>query len=228
MKNKNEFQSYVNYFQKWDGAGATGIGLLAVGFLLIWAGFRIPFSWFFAIASIIIGGILFFYGNTGRASDADIQNIIEKSKEKIHFKELEEIPALRKRVPKNPQEQLYEGYLLKKGVLVKKLKNGSLCSSEYEIVKMITLTDGFYLKSLRFSFVSAEQQTVACDIPFAALQDIRIERKSFKLMKGQMPLDAKTCHLVFLCDGTKKVKLPVHDDIYLDELVEKLKKTAGI
>ena len=229
MKKNNSYKNYVNYFQKWDGAGAFGIGLMVLGFWLIWMGWQfIPFAYPLAMLMIPVGIVLFFYGNTGRASDADIQNLIEKSKDKIHFHELEEVPALRKRTPKNPTEQIFEGYALKKGVLFKKMKNGSLCSSEYEIAKMVTLNDGFYIKTLHFSFLSDEHEIVAYDVPFASLESITAERKSINLMKGQVPYPAKTCHLVFTYDNGKKVKLPAKDDIYLDDLIEKLKKTAGI
>ena len=229
MKKDNTFKSYENYYQKWDGAGPLGIGLLAVGFLMIWIGWKfIPFAYPMAMLMIPVGIVLFFYGNTGRASDADIQDKIEKSHERIHFHELEEIPALRKRTPKTLNEQVFEGYTLKKGIPFKKMKNGSICSSEYDIAKMVTLNDGFYIKALHFSFVSDEQELVTHDVPFATLESITAERKSFNLMKNQVPYPAKTCHLVLTYDGGKKVKLPAKDDIYLDELIEKLKRTAGI
>ena len=229
MKTNNGYKTYVNYFQKWDGAGPLGIGLMALGFWLIWMGWKfIPFSYTIAIVLIPLGIVLFLYGNIGRASEADLQNLIEKSDEKIHFHELEEIASLRKRTPKTLTEQKFEGYTLKKGVLFKKLKNGSLCSSEYDVAKMVTLTDGFYVKILHFSFLSDEHEIVAYDIPFASLESITAERKNINLMKGQVPYPAKTCHLVFTYDGGKKVKLPAKDDIYLDELIEKLKRTAGI
>ena len=229
MKNQNDFKSYVNYFKKWDGAGPMGIGMLAVGFLLAWIGWQfIPYSYLLSIILIPLGIVLFLYGNIGRASDIDIRSIIEKSAEKLNFKELEEVPALRKRTPKNLEEQQFEGYSLKKGVLLKKMKDGSLASSEYDIVKMVTLTDGFYVKTLHFSFISEEQEIVAYDVSFSSLESITAERKTLELMKGQMPMPAKTCHLVFTYDGGKKVRIPAKDDIYLEDLIEKLKKTAGI
>ena len=229
MKKDNGFKSYVNYFKKWEGAGPLGIGLMVLGIWLIWMGWQyIPFSYPIAIVLIPLGLVLFFYGNIGRASEADLRNIIEKSEEKIHFHELEEIPALRKRTPKQWEAQKFEGYVLKKGVLFKKMRNGSLCSSEYEIAKLVTLTDGFYVKTLHFSFLSEEQATVAYDVPFSLLESITAERKSFNLMKGEVPHPAKTCHLVLTYDGGKKVKLPAKDDIYLEEQIEKLKKIAGL
>jgi hypothetical protein len=229
MKKNNGYKNYVNYFKKWDGAGPFGIGLMVLGVWLIWMGWQyIPFSYPIAMVLIPLGLVLFFYGNIGRASEADIQNCIEKSEEKIHFNELEEIPALRKRTPKELTEQTYQGYTLKNGVLFKKMKNGSLCSSEYDIAKMVTLNDGFYVKMLHFSFISDEHEIVAYDVPFSLLESITVERKNVNLMKSQVPYPAKTCCLVLTYDGGKKVKLPAKDDIYLEEEIEKLKKIAGI
>ena len=189
MKKENGYKNYINYFKKWDGAGPFGIGLMVLGVWLIWMGWQyIPFSYPIAMVLIPLGLVLFFYGNIGRASEADIQNCIEKSEEKIHFNELEEIPALRKRTPKTLTEQKFEGYSLKKGVVFKKLKNGSLCSSEYDVAKMVTLNDGFYIKTLHFSFLSEEQEIVAYDVPFATLESITAERK--KKRRGEtVPLD---------------------------------------
>lgn len=229
MKKDNGYKNYVNYFKKWDGAGPLGIGMLAVGFLLVWIGWKfIPYSYLLSIILIPLGIVLFLYGNIGRASDADIQDIIEKSKEKIHFRELEEVSSLRKRTPKKLEEQQFDGYCFKKGVLLKKKKDGSLCSSEYDTVKMVTLIDGFYIKTLHFSFLSEEQETATYDILFSSLESITAERKSLELMMGQMPMPAKTCHLVFTYDGGKKVRIPAKDDIYLEDLIERLKRTAGI
>lgn len=229
MKKDNGYKNYINFFKKWDGAGPLGIGLMVIGIWLIWMGWQyIPFSYPMAIVLIPAGLVLFFYGNIGRASEADIQNCIEKSEEKIHFNELEEIPSLRKRTPKTLTEQSYRGYAMKKGLLFKKMKNGSLCTSEYDVAKMVTLTDGFYVKVLHFSFISDEHEIVSYDIPFSSLESITAERKSFNLMKNQVPYPTKTCYLVLTYEGGKKVKLPAKDDIYLEEEIEKLKRTAGI
>ncbi len=93
---------------------------------------------------------------------------------------------------------------------------------------MVTLTDGFYVKVLHFSFISDEHEIVSYDIPFSSLESITAERKSFNLMKNQVPYPTKTCYLVLTYEGGKKVKLPAKDDIYLEEEIEKLKRTAGI
>ena len=77
MKPEKEYRSYVNYFQKWEGAGMTGLGMLIVGFLFIWVG-RSFLTYILSIVLFIVGGIFFLYGNMGRATESDLKELIAK------------------------------------------------------------------------------------------------------------------------------------------------------
>ncbi|MBQ8432649.1 MAG: hypothetical protein IJX28_07170 [Clostridia bacterium] len=227
MQNGKNYKNFVNYFKKWEGAGMLGMCLMAVGFLFLWVG-RSYLTYMISVFSIPVGIVIFLYGSIGRAGEADIKNVIERSAERIHFKELEEDSHLRKRTPKEYKEQLYGGYSFHAGVLVKRMKNGSPCSSEYDVAKLMELNDGYYVKTLHFSFISDEFSTATHDVPFAGIEKIEVERTQETISCGKKDFLTKSCHLVFTYDGGKRVLLPTNDDIYVDELAENLRRKHGI
>lgn len=224
MKNDKNYRSYVNYFQKWENAGIVGLSTAIVGFLFLWIGMSF-FTYVLSIVLMVCGLGLFFYGSIGRAGENDLQNRIDRTAESITFPELEENSRhFFRRVPKSPEERAFGGYEMREGLLVKKQKNGSLCSSEYTCAKMRLLTDAFYIKSVTFSFISDEKRKETFEIPFALLEDVRVERDQFPLSSGKNSYRAKTCHFCFVYDGGKQLRLPAIDDIYTDEYASDLKR----
>ncbi len=227
MQNEKNYKNFVNYFKKWEGAGTLGMIFMAVGFLFLWVG-RSYLTYVISIVSIPVGIAIFLYGSIGRATEADMKNLIERSGEKLHFKELEEDPHLRKRTPKEFEPQRYGGFSFHEGVLLKRMKNGSPCSSEYDTVKVVELNDGYYIKSLHFSFVSDEQTITTYDVPFSSIEAISVERAQKTLTYNKKQFLTKSCYLVFTYDGGKRVLLPTNDDIYVDELADSLCRKLGI
>ena len=80
-KQMKDHKKLINYFQKWDGAGPLGLGMMAVGFLALWLGWSY-FSYILAIVLMPCGLGVFLYGNIGRGSDAEINDRIKKEWEK--------------------------------------------------------------------------------------------------------------------------------------------------
>ena len=224
MKPEKEYRSYVNYFKKWEGAGITGLSMAAVGFLFLWVGFSFA-SYIIAIVLMAAGLVLFFYGNVGRAHENDLQNQIDRAMSAIEFKELEEDSRhFFRRVPKELTPREFGGYAMRDGLLVKKKKNGSLCSSEYTCAKMLFLSDAFYIKTSTFSFISPEKSKETYEIPFSAVEDVTVEREHFQLTCGKNTFLAKPCHLCIFYDGGKALRLPAPDDIYTDDFVAEIKR----
>lgn len=224
MNNEKNYKSYVNYFQKWENAGITGLSLAAVGFLFLWLGMSFV-SYILAIVLMVCGLALFFYGSIGRAHENDLQNQIDRTTEAIEFKELEEdTRRFFRRVPKDLEVRVFVGYEMRQGLLIKKKKNGSLCSSEYTCAKMLFLTDAFYIKTVTFSFISDEKKKETFEIPFDTLEDVTVERDRFPLTVGKKQFTAKTCRLCLRYDGGKLLHLPANDDIYTDEFANNLKR----
>ena len=221
-----EQKRYVNFFKKWDGMGMLGACIAVVGLLFMWLGMSY-FTYIFAAVAVPVGLGLFFYGSSGRAGESDLKNDIQRKRETLQFPEIEENEGFRfrGRVPMDPEEMLFEGYVMREGLYLKKKKNGSLCSSEYECAKMLFLNDSFLIKRLTFSFVEDAESKESYEIFFAQLEDARVERTSGMLQSAtNKSFAAKTCHVVLVWDGGQELYLPARDDIYTDEFVEKLKR----
>ncbi len=225
MKKERTYQNYVNYFVKWDGMGALGGGMMVVGIMCLWLGWSFV-SYILSIVGMFGGIAVFLYGSIGRAGDADLQNEIRHRAEGMSFRELEEDPRFRRRVPKgNIEERVFEGYDMREGLYFKKRKDGSICSSEYTHTKMLTLLDSFYIKSLTFSFTEDKKQTVIEELLFDDLTDITVERERMTLVSANgKPFAVKTCFLYLYASDGRRVALHIGDDIFSDEFAESMKR----
>ena len=225
MEENKGYKQYVNYFKKWDGAAMLGGIMMVVGFLLLWLGWSFA-SYILSIVGLFGGLIVFLYGSIGRKTEADFQSEIAHRVEKMHFREFEEDPHFRGRIPKDKiEERVFEGFELYDGVYAKAMKNANLCSSEYTYAKLLTLNDAFYIKTMAFSFVSDKSEAATYDVPFAALEDATVlrERKLITTANNKKVM-AKTCFLCLTYDGGKTLLLPAKDDIYTDEYADNLKR----
>jgi hypothetical protein len=220
MKNN---KSNINYFKKWEGLKTLGLGMLIVGFVGVW----MTFSYFVYLASIALlaaGVILFLVGNIGRSTEADIMQEIKRRSEGIDFSETETERSFHRRVPENQEILDFSGFSFSDGVLLKKRKNGSVCSSEYFVARMLLLTDAFYVKTRKFSLISDQKDEASVEIPFASVEDVTVVRESKDMTCDGKGYTVKLCHLVTVYDGGKKLCLPAPDDVYVDQLAERLKK----
>ena len=223
--NKDQ-KRYLNYFKKWEGMGMLGICIAAIGFVCLWLGMSAA-TYIIAIVGMPLGLALFFYGSSGRAGESDLKNDIQRKTETLQFPELEinEGFRFRGRIPKDPEEQVFEGYVMREGLYLKKLKNGSLCSSEYTCAKMLILNDSFLIKTLTFSFLADTEQRESYEIAFTDVRDVRVERWHGTLQSAtKKPFMVKTCHVCMTFGDGQELALPARDDIYTDEFVEKLKR----
>ena len=213
----------LNYYKKWEGAGMTGLGMLIVGFLFLWIGMTF-FTYILSIVLFITGGIFFLYGNMGRANESDLKEVIEHHKEKGKLPAIEEDRTFRSRLPQTVEELEFEGYNFRDGLLYKRMKNSSLISSEYTYAHVKILNDAFYVKTTVFSMIEDQKSEEILDIPFSSITSITIERERKNYPVGKKFYPASTCLVVFTYGEGQQLRLPRRDDIYADELVEKLNK----
>ena len=159
MKN---YKANINYFKKWEGLKTLGLGMLIVGFIGIW----MTYSYFVYIASIVLlaaGVVLFLVGNINRSTEAEIMAEIARCSEGIEFPEVETERHFYKRVPEKQEILDFAGFSFSDGLWLKKMKNGSVCSSEYLKAKVLLLTDAFYVKQRKFSLVSEQKEEETID-----------------------------------------------------------------
>ena len=223
MKN---YKANINYFTKWEGLRTLGLGMLIVGFGSLWLA-RSYLMYIGGAALIVAGFAIFMAGNIGRSSESDIMSEVARRKEGIEFPEVENERDYQKRVPQRQEILDFEGFSLRQGLYLKKMKNGSICSSEYSKTRMFLLTDAFYIKSKTFSLVSEEERSDTCEIPFTLVENIELEGDRQTLTFGKKSFSVMVSHMVITYDGGKKLRLPGKDDAYADELVKRLKKMVA-
>ena len=221
MKN---FKSNINYFKKWEGMATFGLCVMVVGFVLLWMGYGLTY---FLGGALIIGGFtIFIMGNSGRSNEGEIMEEIKRRTEGIEFSEVEKDHYFHKRVPAKEEIMDFAGFVLRDGLMLKKMKNGSVCSSEYRLVRAYLLTDAFYVKSRNISLVSEEESNVTEEIPFSAVEDIKVERDRQTLGFEKKQFSVSICNIAIVYDGGKTFLLPAKDDAYVDDVAAKLKKIA--
>ena len=225
MKN---YKANINYFTKWEGMKTCGMGMLIVGILFLWVAWLFWYILYFVgMFLVVLGAILFFLGNMGRAGESDIMSEVARRKEGIEFPEVEKERELQKRVPKRTEILDFEGFSLRQGLYLKKRKNGSICSSEYSKARVFLLTDAFYVKSKTFSLVSEEERNDVCEIPFTLVENVELESDRQTLTSGKKSFSVTVSHMVITYDGGKKLRLPGKDEAYTDELIVRLKKLVA-
>lgn len=222
MKN---FKSNINYFNKWEGLPTLGLCMIVVGFVSLWM--AQSYLMYLGGGALIIGGfIVFIWGNSGRSNEGEIMAEIKRRTEGIEFSEVEKDHHFHKRVPAKEEIMDFAGFVLREGVMLKKMKNGSVCSSEYCLVRAYILTDAFYIKSRTFSLVSEEENNVTDEILFSTVEDIKVERDRKTIAFGKKQFSVSICNIAIVYDGGKTLLLPAKDDAYVDDVAAKLKKIA--
>ena len=217
------YKDNVKYFTKWEGTNTLGLGMLIVGFLSLWLA-RSFLMYIGGGLLVFAGFIVFLVGNIGRSNESEILSEVDRRKGGIEFPEAETERDYQRRVPARPEIFDFEGFVFRDGVHIKKMKNGSLCSSEYAKARIYPLTDGFWIRCRTFSLIEDGECNETYDIPFSSVENIETESERRILHSGKKAFSAKVCHFVITYDGGKKLYLPGHDDAQTDELIEKFKK----
>ncbi len=221
----NNYKANINYFTKWEGMKTCGMGMLIVGILFLWVAWMYWFVLYIVgMGLVVLGTILFFLGNAGRADESEIMTEVNRRKEGIEFPEVENERDFQKRVPRRPEILEFEGFCYRDGLYLKKMKNGSICSSEYSKARVYLLTDAFYIKTRLFSLVADKEQNDTFEIPFSLVENIAMESERQTISSGKKAFSVMVSHMVITYDGGKKLRLPGKDDAYADELVVRLKR----
>ncbi|MBQ9121093.1 MAG: hypothetical protein IJY12_01870 [Clostridia bacterium] len=221
-----DYKSNLGFFNKWGGGEALGIGIMAVGFVLLWLGR----GYFYRIAGAVLlfGGLaVFFIMGAGISSEKNIREEIQQKCEGI-FIELQGDSHFFRRVPAEPKEYILEGFVYDNDVCLKTARNGDVISSLYQYVKMQILNDAFYIRTRTFSLISDACEDTTYDVHFDTVEDIRIQKSEESRVYRGKTFTVKPCHVVIVYDGGKELWLPKEDDIYNEDFVLELKKDCKI
>lgn len=220
MKKDKNHKSQINYFKRSDTLKYVGIVLAVIGVALYMFGWSY-ISYIIATIALPIGGVLFIFGSSGRASDGDIDEYISKRTEGIEI-DLENNLNIKKRILKQVPIETVEGYEYENGLMVTKAKDGSIRTSEYTKSLLYPLSDAIHIVSRKISVIADEVHDDSIEILYSSISDIRIEKEETKLTFEKNSFKASYVRFVVEYDGGKVLSLPARDNASLDNFIEKI------
>lgn len=212
----------INYFKKTDTPKYVGLGLMIVGFAMLWLGWSY-ISYILMSIFIPAGIVLFLVGSSGRAGDSDIEAAIKKATEGVEV-DLTEDKNYNKRILKHLSPETVEGYEYREGLLLTRAKSGSLRSSEYTKAVIYMLSDALYIPARTISLVSDNVNNRYVEIPYDMIDKVEITHEEANLTYGKKTFRAKIVRLSIEYGDGLVFTTPIHDDITSDALVENIKK----
>ncbi len=214
------YKHNINYFQSGDKLKILGAALALAGgfsFVIIWS----YTAYLLSYITVPVGLFLFFW-RTGRCSnDQDIEDAIEEqcATVKIDWAEDKKLSARR---AKSFEPIIIRGYEYEDGVLLKKMKNGALCSSRCTVAEIAVLEDALYLKTKSFSLIAEEESEQTLELPFSEMTSIELtdEEKRFPYQKTFLRvIDHR---LVFRYGENRVLSFPVNHDLGIENFVERI------
>ena len=215
----------VNYFCKDGKLKAWGVVMVALGFLLYYFGWG-WISYILMCLCIPAGAVLFIIGSSGRASDEDIDGLIEVKMRGLD-PSLDTDKRYASRIPKGFEPIRLEGYELRDGLMFRKAKDGALRSSEFTGSVLYVLTDAIYLVKRTFSLISDEEPTEGVhELSFDSISRAEIfeETRSFAFKKNLFR--AKVLRLRLVLESGEEISLPIHDDLRSESAVELINRAV--
>ena len=223
---KQEKES-INYFKKSDTLKYVGAGLLIAGLLCLWLGFRLGIiGYILAIVGAPTGFVLFLVGSSGRTNDADIDSVITQKMAGLVIN-IDNERHYQLKLLKHLKEVTIDGYRYHDDVMMKKLKDNSIRTSEFtrSIVKI--MKDSLYIVSRDISLINDNVENHTYEIFYDAIKTVEIERDSKRVVFNNNTFLTKPCYLHIVFEETE-IRLPIVDAITSDDLVENIKRQMGI
>ena len=211
-----------NFFKFNDSLKIIATVMLVGGLLLLWLGWSF-ISWILMLILTPSGLFLFFYTSIVRSSDTDIMEDIEKSLEDMDIK-IESSPYFDKHA-KYKAPYITNGFEYDGNLLFQKARDGSVFSSKYTRSAIHILPNRLYIISKTVSPISDEAENNVYDLPFSEISGIEINKISKKTPYKKSYFLAKQVTLD-IAYGENTIKLPIHEDIESDELLNTLKKSV--
>ena len=213
-----KYKGNINYFKRGDSFKTIGLAVAIIGGIVWWFAPNY-IIYILSCIAIPVGLGLFFIGSTGHSSDADIDADID-SKTKDMEVNLEEDKQYAKRVLKNIEPKVCEGYEYKDGLYFIKAKNGTIRSSEYTKAIIYVLSDELYIVKRSFSLISDDVNNQTIEIPYSQINSIEIVRESKGVESNKKKYNVKFALFEVKYADDQIFYAPIHDDIDSDKFIE--------
>ena len=222
VKLDKQTQYSINYFKKTDTLKLVGGGVLIAGLFALWIGWGL-IGFILAFLGVPVGFVLFFIGSTGRVNDEHMETYINNKMAGLVI-DIDTNRSYQLRLLKNSKDITVEGYHFHDEVMIKKLKDGSLRSSEFSRTKIRTLKDALYIVNRKISLIYDENvQNNLYEIPYDSILSIEAIREQKKMEFNKNIYNVKHCTLVINCKD-QILKLPCADALTSEELVSDIER----
>ena len=217
MSNKQN----INYFKMNDLMEYIGIGLMGVSLPLFIFAYGI--LWLLSCLMLPLGVILFIIGVSIRSNDKDILSTVKRRTDGVVIP-LDNLGINERRINRKLPIEILEDFEYEGGVMLKKSKKGIIYSSKYTKTALYILTDALYISTKSISLISDEAKEKKFEIPYASIEEVRLDKNQKSLSFGKKMFDVVEERLVVRYNGGYKFSVPIHADVKATATVEKINR----
>ncbi len=214
-KNKKYFKSNDKHFY----VGIVILGIVAVSFVFDFIGIYI-FSYAVQFILAAVGACVAFIPRSLRTSEAELDAIVEAKTRKYAEETVEEAGLSRmlsRRIrPCTMGAYVFDG----ENVLVRRGKDDRRYrTSLYTATALVFTGNGVYAAQKTFSFTEEAESETEAQFLYEDLDGVNMLEEEISLADGGK---AKTCALVFMCEGKEALRVPAKGDYAAQSLCEEI------
>lgn len=222
MEERQDHKRKQNFFKQSDAPRIVGLGLLLVGFILLFCSGYLDVKYvlvIFAWIAMPVGLVLFIVAGSVRTNEEDMDKHMEDQLLGLVISAAEE-DKYRKRLLPQKHPRVLEGYEYREGLMLRRDKVNTLRSSEFSRTLLYLLRDGFFLVTRTISLLDSEQREQRVEIRLEDICEVAIVEEQKHLTFENRQFDAKDVRLLFRYRDGSTYSVPVHRDMDLEDFVE--------
>lgn len=216
------YEKNIKYFKSNDKHFYTGVILAALGvicFICPYVGlYFLPYHEFTSLAIAAIGAAVAFIPCSFRASESELDGIIEE-KTKKYAEETAENAGISHMLSRKIRPCTLGGYVFEgENVLVRRGKDDRhYRSSLYTATALVFTNDGIYASQKTFSLIEDSESESDAEFFYDELENAFVSEEEATLADGAK---AKTCFVVFTCGGKEIFRAPAKSSYALTALCD--------
>ena len=229
MDDRQDLKRKQNYFKQSDAPRIVGLGLLLVGFILLFCSGYLDVKYvlvIFAWIAMPVGLVLFIVAGTMRTDEENIDKHIEDQLMGLEISAAEE-DKYRKRLLPQKHPRVLEGYEYREGLMLRRDKVNTLRSSEFSRTLLYLLRDGFFLVTRTVSLVDSDWREQRVEVVLSDICGVELCEEQKHLTFEKHAFEARDVRLVFRYRDGGTYSVPVHRDLDLEEFVEQCGEWLG-
>ena len=213
-------QRNQRFFTQKTAYVAIGLGMLIVGFLMLWLGWS-AFSYFGGWALVAVGFIFFVVVGARQVPESEIRQCVERTAAGVG----DDLPERPERVMKNPEPFLAQGYRYDESATsFARVKDAKVISDEYGSAKLFFTNDALWVCVRRMCLTSGEVADDRLRLEWGELGGAELLPLETRVTLSNSKKATATVRWAMLrlyrADGTDILKTPIANDIDAERLCE--------